>query len=288
MGWVRERYPVSERRACGLLAVWRSSWRYRCRRREDPLLRERLRQLAYERRRFGYRRLHVLLRREGWRVNHKRIYRLYREEGLAVRRRKRKRVAGLVRVPLGAPSRANQGWSMDFLTDALASGRRFRVLTVVDEYTREALALEVDHSLPGQRVRRVLEQMSANRGRPEWIVVDNGPEFSGQVLDQWAFENGVRLHFITPGKPSENGYVESFNGKLRDECLNENWFGSLNEARGVIETWRVDYNRARPHSALGYQTPEEFAAEQAALPSLPPAVAEAREMGWTEPRELTL
>ena len=287
MGWVEEHSRLSERRACGLLAVWRSSWRYRRRRREDPLLRQRLRELAHERRRFGYRRLQVLLGREGWRVNHKRVYRLYREEGLAVRRRKGRRRASGVRVPLSAPTQANQGWSMDFLTDALASGRRFRVLTVVDEYTREALAIEVDTSLPGARVVRVLERLQEGGRVPEWVVCDNGPEFSGQVLDQWAFAHGIRLHFITPGKPVENAYVESFNGKLRDECLNENWFGSLNEARGVIETWRVDYNQARPHSALGYRTPEEFAAEQAALPALPPAPAGHRE-GWNQSRELTL
>lgn len=288
MGWVQEQYPLSERRACGLLAVWRSSWRYRRRRRgEDLVLRERLRELAHQRRRFGYRRLRVLLQREGWRVNYKKVYRLYREEGLVVRRRKGRRRAGCMRVPLGAPVRANQGWSMDFMTDALAEGRRFRLLTVVDDYTREALAIEVDHSLPGLRVWRVLERLSASRGRPEWIVCDNGPEFSGQVLDQWAFENGVQLHFITPGKPSENAYVESFNGKLRDECLNENWFVTVPEAREVVETWRVDYNQARPHSALGYRTPEEFAAEQALLPALPPAPAGLRE-GWNQSRELTL
>ena len=221
-------------------------------------------------------------------MNHKRLYRLYREEGLAVRRRKGRRRAGCVRVPLGTPARANQGWSMDFLTDALAGGRRFRLLTVVDDYTREALAIEVDTSLPGERVRRVLEKLVQSRGRPEWIVADNGPEFTGQVLDQWAYERGVQLQFITPGKPSENGYVESFNGKLRDECLNEHWFGRLAEALEVVEAWRIDYNRARPHSALGYRTPEEFAAEQAALPSLPPATAAPKERGWIEARELTL
>lgn len=287
VGWVQEHSRLSERRACGLLAVWRSSWRYRRRRCEEPLLREHLRELASQRRRFGYRRLHILLRREGWAVNHKRVYRLYREEGLAVRRRKRKRVAGLTRVPLDAPTRSNQGWSMDFLADALGSGRRFRVLTLVDDYTREALAIEVDTSLPGARVVRVLEQLQ-ERGRvPEWIVCDNGPEFSGQALDQWAFAHGVRLHFITPGKPVENAYVESFNGKFRDECLNEHWFATVPEARRVIEAWRVDYNQARPHSALGYRTPEEFAAEEAALPALPPTPAGLREVG-NQSRELTL
>lgn len=288
MGWVREQYPVSERRACGLLEVWRSCWRYRRRRGEDTALRERLRALAVQRRRFGYRRLHVLLRREGWPVNHKRVYRLYREEGLAVRRRTRRQRAASGRLPLSAPTRATQGWSMDFMSDALASGRRFRVLTVVDDYTREALAIEVDTSLPGERVKRVLEKLTESRGQPEWIMVDNGPEFSGRVVDQWAFETGIRLHFITPGKPVENAYVESFNGKLRDECLNENWFESLAEARRVIEAWRVDYNQARPHSALGYRTPEEFAAEQAALLLLSPAPAEARQRAWIQTRELTL
>ncbi len=285
---MQERYPVSERRACRLVGMGRSSRRYRRRGTEAAVLRRRLRELAYQRRRFGYRRLQVLLRREGWKVNHKRVYRLYREEGLAVRRRKRKRTAGLGRLPRETSRRANQGWTMDFLADALADGRRFRLLTVVDEYTREALAIEADSSLGGERVRRVLERVTESRGKPEWIVADNGPEFTGRVVDQWAFRNGVGLHFITPGKPVENAYVESFHGKLRDECLNENWFGSLAEAREVVEAWRVDYNRTRPHSALGYRTPEEFAAEQIALPSLPPATAELKVAGETQPRKLTL
>ncbi len=201
----------------------------------------------------------VLLRREGFGVNHKRVYRLYREEGLAVRRRKRKRMAGVARVPPEAPLRPNQQWSMDFVADALANGRRIRVLTVLDDFTRESLATEVDTSLPGLRVTRVLDRLAIERGLPELITVDNGPEFAGRVLDAWAYSNGVHLHFIDPGKPVQNAYIESFNGRLRDECLNEHWFMSLPAARSIVEAWRDDYNAVRPHSALGNRTPEEFA-----------------------------
>jgi putative transposase len=245
----------------------RASARYQRRRRDDEPLRERLRELAAERRRFGYRRLHVLLVREGWAVNHKRVYRVYREEGLRVEERKRKRRAARERVPLAAPTRPNQGWSMDFMADALATGRRLRTLNIVDEYTREALAIEVDTSLPGVRVVRVLEQLRQQGRKPEWMVTDNGPEFTGRALDQWAYEHGVQLETIRPGRPMENGYIESFNGKMREECLNENWFVDLADARERIAAWRVDYNTRRPHSALGYQTPVEFAARDAALRS---------------------
>jgi putative transposase len=263
----REQAGVSERRACGLVEVQRATARYCRRRPRDPRFEQRLRELAAQRVRFGYRRLHVLLRREGWAVNHKRVYRVYREAGLAVRRRKRKRAAASARVPLAAPVRPNQGWSMDFMADALGSGRRFRTLNLVDEYTREALALEVDTSLPGERVVRVLDELRRQGRKPEWIVTDNGPEFAGRALDQWAYENGVRLETIRPGRPMENGYIESFNGKMREECLNESWFTDLAEARQRIEAWRVDYNTRRPHSALGYQTPAEFAQRAAALRS---------------------
>jgi putative transposase len=263
----REEARLSERRACGLLGVDRASARYRPRGSDDGALRERLRELAAERRRFGYRRLHVLLVREGWAVNHKRVYRIYQEEGLAVRRRKRKRATAIERVPLAAPTRVDQGWSMDFMADALGNGRRFRTLNIVDEYTREAPAIAVDTSLPGARVVRVLEELKRQGRKPEWIVTDNGPEFTGKQLDQWAYDNGVRLETIRPGRPMENGYIESFNGKMREECLNENWFTDLADARERIEAWRVDYNTRRPHSALGYLTPVEFAHRATALRS---------------------
>jgi len=267
---MRGEYRRSERQACQLAGMSRSSCRYEAPRRDEDALRKRLRELAAERRRFGYRRLTVLLRREGRTVNPKRVYRLYREEGLAVRRRKRKRVAVAARVPLELPRRTNQVWTMDFTQDALARGRKFRTLNLMDGYTREALAIEVDTSLPGARVVRVLEQLRQRRGVPERIRVDNGTEFTSRVADQWAYEQGVELHFIEPGKPTQNAHIESFNGKFRDECLNENWFMSLEEARMKIEAWRKDYNQVRPHSALGYQTPEEFAARAAARGASPP------------------
>ena len=199
------------------MGIHRSVSRYRRVGSETPELRKRPRTLAAERRRFGYRRLWVLLRREGFGVNHKRVYRLYREEGLSVRRRKRKRMAGIARVPTMEPERPNQRWSMDFVSDALASGRRIRVLTVIDDFTRESLAMEVDTSLPGLRVTRVLDRLAIDRGLPGLITVDNGPEFAGRVLDAWAHAHGVHLHFIGPGKPVQNAYIESFNGRLRDE-----------------------------------------------------------------------
>jgi len=256
---VQAHYGLSERRACRLVGIGRSTLRYRSRPRpEEESLRRRLRELAAERPRFGYRRLHVLLRREGVIVNHKRIERLYREEGLAVRRRTRKRVARDGRGRAAGPGRPNQQWGVDFISDALAWGRRIRLFTVVDVFTREALAIEVDTSLPGGRVVRVLERLAAERGAPDEIVLDNGPELAGKVLDQWAYERGVGLRFIEPGKPIQNAFVESFQGRLRDECLDRHWFVGLNDARQTIEVWRQDYNRARPHSALGYRPPEEF------------------------------
>ena len=226
--------------------------------------------LARERPRYGYRRLCVILRREGFAVNHKRIHRLYRREGLMVRRRLRKRLTRVARVSRPLPSRANERWSLDFVSDPLADGRVFRTLNVVDDFTRECRAIEVDTSLSGARVARVLEAASLEYGRPSALVSDNGPEFISKALDAWAYRNRVELHFIQPGKPTQNAFVESFNGRFRDECLNEHWFESLNEARAVIEKWRSDYNGYRPHSSLGDITPEEFA-ERCALPWTPSA-----------------
>jgi putative transposase len=242
------------------VGISRSTARYESRRSGDQELRERLRQLAGEWRRFGYRRLHVLLGRQGEVVNHKRVYRLYREEGLTVRKRRRKRVSRAERLPLAVPTAANQLWCLDFMQDALWWARKFRLLTVVDVYTRESLAIEVDTSLSGARVARVLDRVITERGaKPDEIVLDNGPELTSKALDQWAYERGVRLHFIEPGRPQQNGYIESFNGHFRDECLNEHWFLSLAHARETIEEWRSEYNQRRPHSALGNLTPLEFA-----------------------------
>lgn len=259
----REATKCSERRACGQMEIVRAMVRYRPRANRftasNEKLRIRLRELAEERRRWGYRRLHILLKREGWRVNSKRVYRIYVEEKLVVRRRRRRRrVCAQARALLSPPSRPNETWTMDFLHDALASGRKFRTLSIEDAYTREMPIIEVDTSLPALRVVRVLERLRLERGLPERIVIDHGTEFTSKALDQWAYENKVTLHFITPGRPMENGYIESFHGKFREECLNEHWFLTLDDARETIENWRLDYNQVRPHSSLGYLTPEEF------------------------------
>jgi putative transposase len=266
----------------------RGSCRYRRRERDDAALRARLREIAAERPQFGYRRLHRMLRREKeqgvakWVVNHKRVYRLYQEEGLAMRCKKRKRFRAEARVPLVLPTRANQVWTMDFTRDSLASGRKFRTLNLMDGFTREAPRIEVDTSLPGLRVVRMLEEVQQVRGVPEAIQVDNGAEFISRAVDQWAYAHGVALHFIEPGKPVQDAFIESFNGKFRDECLNQNWFVSLNDARQIIEAWRVDYNTVRPHSSLGYLTPEEFAASAAARPASPPTPVAPPAPVWPE------
>lgn len=257
MRHLQDRYAVSERRACRLVGIQRSILRYRPQRSDDAGLRSRLRALAAERPRFGYRRLHVLLRREGHRVNHKRIHRLYRAEGLAVRRRLRKRVAIGRGVPPSVGSQPNACWCLDFVSDALASGRRIRALAILDTCTREALTIEVDTSLPAIRVARTLDQLITERGTPPVIVLDNGPELTSRLLDQWAYDHGVQLQFIDPGKPIQNAFIESFNSRFRDECLNAHWFSSLADAQLLIEAWRLDYNQCRPHSALNYQTPAE-------------------------------
>ena len=238
------------------------SLRYKSRRPDDAVVRERLKELAQERPRFGYGHLGVLLRREGHVVNLKRVLRLYREEGLKLRAKKRKRVASAHRVQPEATSGINQRWSMDFMSDTLSCGRRFRSLNIVDCHSREALCSEVDTSLTGQRVARVLQRLGETRGLPQTIQVDNGPEFTGRDLDEWAFRNRVKLHFIEPGKPVQNAVIESFNGKMRDECLNQEWFCGLNEARASIERWREDYNQLRPHSALDNLAPAVWAQQK--------------------------
>jgi putative transposase len=257
-----EVFQASQRRACQVLGVDRQMVRYRSIR-NDSHLRERLIALAAERRRFGYLRLAVLLRREGLHYNHKKIYRVYRELGLMVRRRKgRKRAIG-TRVPLPVVDRANQIWSLDFLSDALFDGRRIRLLGIMDQWAREALRLAVDTSLPGLRVVRELNDLIAVRGKPLCIVSDNGTELTCRAVLQWAQDNGIEWHYIRPGKPTENGYTESLNGRIRDEFLNEHYFTSLSEAQRLAAAWLHDYNHVRPHSRLNYQTPIQFAASAA-------------------------
>jgi putative transposase len=258
VAYAQAQYGLSERRACGLVGGGRSSQRYRAHPRDDAALRQRLGELAQERPRFGYRRLHSLLVRAGHRVNHKRIERLYRVAGLGLRRRLRKRITSQGRGPVAAATSRNDCWAMDFVSDTLASGRRIRLLTLVDIYTRESLAIEVDTSLPSQRVVQILDRVVAAEGGPKAIRLDNGPEFISHALDHWAHEQGVELRFIDPGKPVQNAFIESFNGRLRDECLNQHWFTNLADARAIVEDWRQDYNHHRPHSALGYLTPSEF------------------------------
>tara|TARA_B100001964_G_scaffold195692_1_gene219881 strand:- start:268 stop:1131 length:864 start_codon:yes stop_codon:yes gene_type:complete len=259
---LQQTYDVARRRACGLLDLHRSTYHYRPRQGNDDALAAVLRSKAAKRRRWGYRRLLLLLRREGWTDNHKRIYRIYTQQRLQVLYRRRRRpAASRGQQPMPAAD-FNQRWSMDFVSDQLADGRRIRVLNVLDDFSRRCLAAEVDTSLPGLRVCRVLDQLVSHHGKPQALLVDNGPEFTGKALDEWAYQRGVRIDFIAPGKPTQNPYVESFNGKMRDECLNEHWFTSLADARRILATWRLDYNTVRPHSSLQNLTPEQFAQQQ--------------------------
>lgn len=258
---MRRETVISERRACRLVGLSRSVLTYQARSNPDnEALTRRLSVLAAERRRFGYRRLHALVRREGKRVNHNRVYRLYREAGLAVRRRRRRRGVSVEHQPLVVPTGPNQVWSIDFVMDALDNGRRLKCLTIVDDFTKESVDIVVDHSIPGQYVTRVLDQAIVFRGCPRAIRTDQGPEFTGRALDQWAYRHRVELKLIAPGKPMQNAYIESFNGRFRDECLNDHWFENLTTARAIVAGWRRDYNERRPHSARDYQTPAEFAA----------------------------
>lgn len=263
--WLWSHYLVSARRVCGLMAMGESSYRYASRRNDEPLC-ERLKEAAREKPRWGYRRLQIVLDQNGEHVNHKKIYRVYRELGLAIRRKQRKHLlrAGSPRPALTA---ANQEWALDFVHDAAESGRKFRALSVVDPYTRECLALEVDSSMGSHRVTRVLEAIIAERGAPQAIRSDNGPEFTSRHFLAWCLEKKIEVVHIEPGKPVQNAHVESFHGKLRDECLNASWFQNLWDARRKIAAWRKEYNEERPHSSLGYATPAAFARRMAALRS---------------------
>jgi putative transposase len=287
-------YEVSERRACSALGADRTSVRYRSRRPDDATARVRLRELASIRRRFGYRRLHILLRREGIVMNHKKLRRLYREERLQVRRRGgRKRALG-TRTPMALPQGPNQRWSLDFLSDAMTDGRRFRVLAIVDDFTRECLVLVADTSLPGLRVARELDTVIAIRGRPGTIVSDNGTELTSMAILRWSQERQIAWHYIAPGKPQQNAFIESFNGRLRDELLNETLFSSLAHAREALSFWKDDYNTIRPHSGLGNLTPAAYAYRSApdtqrdgtlryTEGSAPRSVASPSQMGSNQP-----
>jgi putative transposase len=253
-----ESLGLTQRQACRLVSLWRSSFQYCSRRKDDTPLRRKMLEIAERRRRFGMPRIYVMLRREGWNDNYKRVERIYGEENMALRRRKRRKKFVGPRVPLPVPERPNQHLSMDFVQDRLTNGRKIRTLTIVDNFSRECPALEVDTSLGGKRVVRVLERLVERQGAPEAITIDNGTEFDSRAMDEWAFKRKVRLAFIRPGKPNENAYSESFNGRFRDECLNENLFETLDHARKLIEDWRIDYNEERPHSSLENLTPKEF------------------------------
>ena len=257
--WLVETYAVSKRRACRLMQLYWSSYNYQPVKKDERALIVRIRDLAAARVRYGYRRITVLLKREGWPVGKKRVYRLYKAEGLEVRTKKRKKRAAQRRVSLPAASAVQERWSMDFMSDRLVNGRPFRILTVVDQYTRACPLLLVDTSIGGSKVAAALMKAAAGIGLPQTITVDNGPEFAGKVLDEWAYGHGIELDFIRPGKPVENGYIESFNGRLRDELLNTELFCTLAEAKEKLEAWRLDYNTQRPHSSLGYRPPAEYA-----------------------------
>lgn len=271
--YIIESFGLSLRRACSLIGIWRTSFAYNPKEKkpDEAVIRARLKEHAQKRRRFGCPRLHVMLRRDGFIINHKRTERLYKEEGLSLRVKRRKKMASTLRVEVPRPMHKNHIWSMDFMKDALSDGRKLKVLPILDEYTKKSFRIEVDTSITGARVVRVLNEIAPIEGLPEIIIIDNGPEFIGRALDEWAYRRGVKLFFIAPGKPVENMYMESFNGRLRDECLNMHYFTSLDHARQVIEEWRVDYNTERPHSSLDDLTPEEFI--QALKEETPTAIA---------------
>jgi putative transposase len=257
--FMRDTFQVSERRACQVLPLARSSSRYRSIRKDPIVLRQRIREIADARVRYGYRRIHILLRREGFKVSKHRVHRLYREEGLCLRRKRpRRHVSAARRTDRPDPQEINESWSMDFVSDSLFDGRRFRAFTLVDNFSRECLAIHAAPKLHGSDVAELLDQVVETKGRPTRIFLDNGPEFISKALDLWAYQAGVTLDFSRPGKPTDNAYIESFNGSFRDECLNTNWFLSMEDARTKINSWRKEYNEFRPHSSLGGRAPNEI------------------------------
>ena len=262
--YLLDQYRTSERHACRVLRLVRGTYRYKSHQKEWTELRARIREIAQSRVRYGYRKILVLLRREGWQVGKHLVYRLYKEEGLALKKRPQKRRKAVKhREERFLAKEPNEGWSIDFIADQLQDGRRFRALTIVDVFTRESVAIEAGQSLRGEDVVRTLNRLKHEGRTPKLLFCDNGSEFSGQAMDLWAYQNGVKIDFSRPGKPTDNAFIESFNGTFRDECLNVHWFETLAEAKQLIETWRQEYNESRPHRALKDRTPSEFASEYA-------------------------
>ena len=259
-GVMMTEFRRSQRKACELTGLWRSSGRYTSRLSRHEEVRQKLRELAFRRPRFGYRRLLFFVRKAGHLVNHKRLFRLYRAEGLALPRKRPRKKLWMRQAPLTPAERPMQRWSMDFEMDFLGSGRRFRSFNIVDDCSRECPGLLVDTSIGGVRVTRFLDELAETHGLPGTIVIDNGSEFTSRTFLAWAEKRGITLHFIDPGKPNQNAFIESFNGSFRDECLNGHWFTTLEDARRSIEEWRIDYNKVRPHSSLNNLTPAEFRA----------------------------
>lgn len=258
--YLLETYGVSIRRCCRLMMVHRETIYYRSRKDPQAFLRMRIKEIAKTRPRYGYRRIHTILRREGWKINVKRVYRIYREEGLNLNRKPKKKRLGIPREPIRSDVNGiNECWAMDFVSDQLYNGKRFRALTIIDTFTRECVDIYADKGITGDKVVEVLDKISKKRKLPDRIKVDNGPEFISKSLDIWAYFNKVKLDYSRPGKPTDNSHIESFNGSFRDECLNANWFMSLEDAKEKIEIWKNDYNEYRPHSSLTYKTPAEFA-----------------------------
>ena len=257
VGYLQKKYAMSQRHACGLIKLSRKAAAYQPKRKDDLALRQRLKALGEQYPRYGYLLLHAMLKTEGVVVNRKRTYRVYKELGMQVRTKRRKKLVR-PRIPMSIPLQPNDRWSLDFVSDQLSSGRRIRVLNIVDDYSRKCVGQLVDTSISGARVTRFLDQIVGERGLPKKLVMDNGPEFTGKAMFFWSRQSGVKLHFIQPGKPTQNAFVESFNGRFRDGCLNQHWFRSLEEAREIISSWRQHYNEVRPHSSLGYQPPALF------------------------------
>ena len=265
VGHIKKRHKLSERRACGLTQIARSTLRYKSKDNKNLLfLRKKIIEIALPKKSYGYRRIYVLLKRKGIRVNHKKVYKIYKKEDLMKRKKKKKR---LVREKnkLEIPKALNQVWAMDFMSDSLSNGNKIRTLNIIDVFSRECISLQVDRSISSEKVISILEYLEFTRGLPEKIRVDNGPEYISKRLREWAEKRNIKLDYIQPGKPTQNAFIESFNGKFREECLDQNWFINLNDAKQIVEEWRQEYNKERPHSAIGYMTPEEFAKKELAM-----------------------